>query len=129
MRLCNVTIYVSDLDFAIDWYKEVLGVEIDDKHNNYPTAVDIKQEDNNVRLILHKTEKDTDIEIWKESSTVAMFEEENLRGTMKDLKERGVILLNDEPQWFPDGERIAFKDPFGNIHELAEKNPAEKNKD
>lgn len=127
MRVCNIFIYVSDLDFAIEWYTEVLGLEISSEHYHHPTAVDIKQE-NDIRLILHQTERDTDIDIWQESSTIAMFEVESLRAKIKELKERGVTMLNDEPKWFPDGERIAFKDPFGNIHELAEMKEEDKKK-
>ncbi|QHE53382.1 VOC family protein [Pontibacillus sp. HMF3514] len=118
MRVCNVNIYVSDLDFAIEWYDEVLGLKVASK-KNYPTSVFLQQ-DSDTRLVLHKAEKDTEIDIWKQSATILTFEEQNLREKMKKLKERGVIMMNDEPQWFPDGERIAFKDPFGNVHELAE---------
>lgn len=118
MRVCNINIYVSDLDFAIEWYEEVLGLKVASRRN-YPTSVFLQHE-SDTPLVLHKAEKDTDLDIWKESATILTFEEKNLRERMKDLKERGVIMMNDEPQWFPDGERIAFKDPFGNIHELAE---------
>ncbi len=118
MKVCNINIYVSDLDFAIEWYDEVLGLKVASQRN-YPTKVFLQHE-SDTRLVLHKAEKDTEIDIWKESATILTFEEQNLRERIKDLKERGVMMINDEPQWFPDGERIAFKDPFGNIHELAE---------
>ncbi|MCD5325120.1 MULTISPECIES: VOC family protein [Pontibacillus] len=119
MNICKINIYVSDLDFAIQWYSEVLDLKRSDDHDNYPTCIDLIH-DRNIRLTLHKTERDTEIEIWKEASTIITFEVENIRATMKDLKERGVRFYNEEPVWFPDGERIAFNDPFGNVHELAE---------
>ncbi|MFC0523919.1 VOC family protein [Pontibacillus salicampi] len=120
MKMCIINIYVSDLDFAMEWYREVLDLQVKDQYNTYPIAVDVDT-GNDMRLLLHKAEKDTNIEIWNESSTIITFEVSNLREKMKDLKERGVQLMSDEPQWFPDGDRIAFKDPFGNVHELAEK--------
>ncbi|WP_345244363.1 VOC family protein [Pontibacillus salipaludis] len=119
MNICAINIYVSDLDFAIQWYNEVLNLKKSSEHDNYPTCIDLLH-DHNIRLTLHKTERDTDIDIWKEASTIITFEVENIRATMKDLKERGVRFYDEEPVWFPDGERIAFSDPFGNVHELAE---------
>lgn len=118
MKVCNINIYVSDLDFAMEWYEEVLGLKALSK-KNAPTAVFLHH-DSDTRLILHKAEKDTSIDIWRESSTTLTFEVENLREKIKEMKERGVIFMSDEPKWFPNGERIAFKDPFGNIHEIAE---------
>ncbi|MYL55322.1 hypothetical protein GLW08_18585 [Pontibacillus yanchengensis] len=120
MRICVINIYVSDLDFAIEWYREVLNLNISDENNNYPIAVDLET-DNDLRLLLHKAEKDTQVDVWRESSTILTFEVPNIREKIKDLTEKGVKLMNEEPQWHPDGgERIAFKDPFGNVHELAE---------
>lgn len=121
MRVCNINIYVSDLEFAVEWYQEVLGLKAVSRKSN-PAAVFLHH-DNNLQLILHKAEKDTDLDIWKESGTVITFEVKNLREKIKELKECGVIMMSDES----NGERIAFKDPFGNIHELAEM-PTDKSK-
>jgi predicted enzyme related to lactoylglutathione lyase len=48
------------------------------------------------------------------------FATHNVRETQKHLKESGVTLIHDEPQFSPVGEWFAFEDPFGNIREIVQ---------
>ena len=40
--------------------------------------------------------------------------------TMKKMKENGVELIYEEAIQFPAGLFNAFKDPFGNVHEVVQ---------
>lgn len=119
MRALLINVYVSDLDYAMKWYQESLGFKLSNDHYNYPVAIDLVH-NSEIRLLLHKAEKPANIEISEDSATVITFQVDDIREKIKEFKRKGIEFLHDEPQFFPLGEWIAFKDPFGNILELAE---------
>ncbi len=45
---------------------------------------------------------------------------DDLESSLKDLKSKGVELIHETPQDCPVGVYAAFRDPFGNVHELIE---------
>jgi len=51
------------------------------------------------------------------------IETDDLAATLNSLKEKGVELIHQTPQKCPVGVYAAFKDPFGNVHELLEFRP------
>ena len=118
MKVGMVQINVPDLDKAIEWYTEKLGFEVSKQHHYPPVAVDLVNE--GIRLLLYKAEKETKIDYPKQAQSVIIFESENLVEEMKRMKENGVDLIHEEPIQFPAGIFTAFRDPFGNVHELVE---------
>lgn len=117
-KVCMIQISVSDLDKAIDWYCKTLGFEVSKEHYHRPVAVDLVHE--GCRLILHTADKPAQIDYPYVAQTLICIETEDLIATVSDLKTKGVEFIHETPQKFPAGVYIAFRDPFGNVHELVE---------
>jgi len=118
MKIGIIQISVSDLDKAIEWYCNTLGFEVAKEHYNHPVAVDLIHE--GCRLLLHRADKPTHIDYPKVSQTLICFQVDNIVAGIKDLKRKGVKFIHETPQEFPVGLFAAFRDPFGNVHELVE---------
>lgn len=116
IRLVNV--YVSDLDYAKDWYCRVLGFEI--AQDLPPLAAELQHE--GITFLLHQAENPTSRKFWTDSMVTLAFTTDNVQETMKSLRESGVTLMHSEPQFSPLGDWFAFEDPFGNIHEMVQFN-------
>ena len=117
-KVCMIQIGVSDLDKAIDWYSNTLGFKISKEHYYYPVAVDLVHE--GCRLLLHTAEKPAQIDYPNVAQTLICIQTDDLASSMNDLKSKGVEFIHDTPQKFPAGVFVAFRDPFGNVHELVE---------
>ena len=112
-------INVPDLDKAIEWYTKKLGFEVSKEHY-YPTqAVDLVQQ-GGVRLLLYKVEKSVEIDYPNVNQSVIIFKTKDLKETMNKMKENGVELIYPDAIEFPAGLFNAFKDPFGNVHEIVQ---------
>jgi catechol 2,3-dioxygenase-like lactoylglutathione lyase family enzyme len=118
LRVALVQINVSDLDEAIAWYRDVLGFRISKEHYHHPVAVDLVHE--GCRLLLHRVERPARIDYPNVAQTLICFETDDIAATMDSLRHSGAELLHDAPQPFPAGLFAAFRDPFGNVHELVE---------
>jgi catechol 2,3-dioxygenase-like lactoylglutathione lyase family enzyme len=112
-------INVTDLDKAIEWYTEKLGFEVSKDHYYPPQAIDLIQK-GPIRLLLYKVEKNAKIDYPNVSQSVIIFQTKDLKKTMKVMKEKGVELVYPEAVKFPAGLFNAFKDPFGNFHEIVQ---------
>jgi lactoylglutathione lyase len=117
-KVCMIQIGVSDLDKAVDWYSNTLGFEISKEHYHYPVAIDLVHE--GCRLLLHTADKPARIDYPNVAQTLVCIQTEYLASSMNDLKTKGVEFIHETPQKFPAGVYVAFKDPFGNVHELVE---------
>lgn len=114
VRLINV--YVSDLEYAKDWYCKILGFEI--SQDLPPLAIQLRHE--GLTFLLHRAENPTTQKFGTDSMLTLAFATNNVHESMKRLKESGVILLHEKPQFSPFGDWFAFEDPFGNIHEMVQ---------
>ncbi|MHA1127183.1 MAG: VOC family protein [Candidatus Heimdallarchaeota archaeon] len=112
-------INVTDLDLAIKWYIEKLDFKLSKDNYFPPQAVDLEQE-GNIRLILYQVDNIRTSNYPDDTGSIIIFQTENLVKTMEKLKERDVELIAPEPIEFPAGVFNAFKDPFGNVHEIVE---------
>lgn len=117
-RVRIIQINVSDLDQAIEWYQKTLGFEVSKDHYHYPVAVDLVHQ--GCRLLLHIADKPTHIDYPNVAQTLICIQTDDLTSSMDDLKRKGVEFIHEKPQNFPGGVFAAFKDPFGNVHELVE---------
>ena len=120
MKVGMVQINVPDLEKAIEWYTNKLGFELSKEHYYPPVAVDLVND--GIRLLLYKAEKEAKIDYPKQAQSVIIFKSDNLADEMKKMKEEGVDLIYEEPIQFPAGIFTAFRDPFGNVHEIVEFN-------
>ena len=113
-----IQINVTDMDKAIDWYTNVLGFKLSKQHYHYPIAVDLVHE--GARLILHTVDKPANIDYPNVAQTLISIRTEDIEASLKDLKSKGVEIIYETPLEFPMGLYAAFRDPFGNVHELVE---------
>ena len=118
LKVALVQINVSDLDEAIAWYREVLGFTVAKEHYHHPVAVDLVHQ--SCRLLLHRAEQPAQIDYPNVAQTLICFETDNIAATLDSLRHSGAEVLHDDPQPFPAGLFAAFRDPFGNVHELVE---------
>jgi len=116
-KVCVIQINVCDMDKAIDFYCKKIGFEIHSK-KYYPDIVDLVNE--GIPLILYKVAKPISIDYPKVAQTLINIQTDDLEVSLKDLKSKGVELIHETPQDCPVGVYAAFKDPFGNVHELLE---------
>jgi catechol 2,3-dioxygenase-like lactoylglutathione lyase family enzyme len=112
-------INVPDLEKAIEWYTKKLGFEVSKEHYYPPQAVDLVQK-SGIRLLLYKVEKQVEIDYPNVNQSIIIFKTEDLKETMKKMTENGVELIYSDAIEFPAGLFNAFKDPFGNIHEVVQ---------
>lgn len=118
LRVALVQINVSDLDQAIAWYQDALGFTVAEEHYHHPVAVDLVHE--GCRLLLHGAERPARIDYPEVAQTLVCFETDDITATLDSLRRNGAELLHDVPEVFPAGLFAAFRDPFGNVHELVE---------
>lgn len=114
-------INVTNLEEAIEWYTEKLGFEVSTKHFYPPRAVDLVQ-NRNIRLLLYQVEKPTEIDYPNQAQSVIIFTTTDLKKTMEDLTTNGVNFIYPEAVEFPAGLFNAFRDPYGNVHEIVQLN-------
>lgn len=112
-------INVTNLDEAIKWYTEALGFKVSKEHYYPPRAVDLVQQ-GSVRLLLYQVDTPAEIDYPNAAQSLIIFRTKDLRSTMEKLKEKGVEFVYPEAKEFPAGSFTAFKDPFGNVHEIVQ---------
>ena len=112
-------INVTDLDLAIEWYTKNLGFKLSKDHYYPPQAVDLEQK-GNIRLILYKVDRIVTKDYPNVTQSIIIFQTDDLKKAMNGMKENGVEFIYTEPIEFPAGVFNAFKDPFGNVHEIVQ---------
>lgn len=117
-KVCIIQINVSNIDQAMEWYCKTLGFEVSKEHYHYPIAVDLIHQ--GCRLLLHKAEKPTHIDYPNVAQTLICIQTDDIISSMNELRSKGVEFIHETPQDFPAGIYAAFRDPFGNVHELVE---------
>lgn len=117
MRVYLIQFNVGNLEKAIQFYTEVLGFKLSKKHYHPPVAVDLVH--GGIRLVLHRARFINNVYPPNGRTQVAI-QVQNIEEELAGLKKRGVELIHRKPLDFPLGKYAAFKDPFGNIHELVE---------
>ena len=112
-------INVTNLEKAIEWYTKKLGFKVSKDHYYPPQAVDLVQK-SSTRLLLYKVEKKVVIDYPNVNQSVIIFKTKDLKETMNKMKEKGVELIYPNAIEFPAGLFNAFRDPFGNVHEIVQ---------
>jgi len=105
------------MDVATDFYCKKLGFDVLSR-KDYPNVVELAQK--GFRLVLVKVSKAAQIDYPNIAQTLIAIQVDDLKTTLEDLKKKGVELIYNAPQKFPEGIYSAMKDPFGNVHELIE---------
>jgi lactoylglutathione lyase len=107
-QVCVISIYVSDMEKALDFYGGVLGFEVSKRYGE--KIVSLVHE--GLPIVLEEHE-----EVSGGSGIVIALKTDDIFKTAENLKVRGVELLIPEPADCPPGKYISFRDPFGNTLE------------
>lgn len=107
-QVCVISIYVSDMEKALDFYGHVLGFEVNKKYG--PKIVSLVHE--GLPIVLEEHE-----ETVGGSGIALALQTADVYKAANDLLAHGVELLMKEPADCPPGKYISFKDPFGNTLE------------
>jgi len=116
-KICVVQINVTDMDLAIDFYCNNLGFEVKSKQY-YPDIVRLDHE--GFFLLLYRVSEPAHIHYPHVAQTMINIQTDDLAASLRDLKSKGAELIHETPQACPAGIYAAFRDPFGNVHELLE---------
>jgi len=117
-KVCVIQINVSDMDLAIDFYSNKLGFAVRSKYY-YPDIVELDNE-GNVPLILCRVPHPARVDYPNVAQTLIDIQTDDLEASLRDLKAKGIERIHETPQDCPVGVYAAFRDPFGNVHELLE---------
>ena len=112
-KVCVISIYVPNLNQAIDFYTNTLGFELNKQYG--PKIASLVHED--LPIILEENATTTYNQDNKVSRVVLGLQTDNIFETVKNLKEKNVNFIIEEPTDCPPGKYISFSDPFGNILE------------
>ncbi len=116
-KICVICFNVPDMDIALQFYRDKLGFEVEDDRY-YPDIVELEHE--GAPLILFRSGESAPEGFPNMARTVVDIETEDLASRMEELRAKGVEFIHEIPQPCPVGVYAAFKDPFGNVHELLE---------
>lgn len=114
-RICQVTISVDDIDGAIEFYSNKLGLEVLTR-DFYPMIVPLRHEP--FPIVLRRVERSAPRDYASEAQAVITFQTDDIGTSFQVLEAKGVEFIHDAPQPFPRGQYAAFRDPSGNILEL-----------
>ncbi|OAB40310.1 VOC family protein [Paenibacillus antarcticus] len=115
-RICLIPIFVSNMELAIQFYCEKLGLEVSREYEE--SIVKLKHED--IPIVLYEVGKLNQVNYPKHSQTVLGIQTDNLVDAIAELSAQGIEMIYDTPQPCFPGYYSAFKDPFGNVIEILE---------
>lgn len=115
-QIAVLSLYVADLDAAASFYSDVLGFKVKQKIPPYVVVL----EHEGLEFVLCQAEKPARLDYPKSSGAVPGIATDNLKKSIETLKSKKVEPLHSEPQEFPGGVYVAFRDPSGNVLELLE---------
>lgn len=117
LRLGSLMLFAPDLPVAKAFYSEVLGLPLvaeTDRRLTFRVS--------RFDLDIFRCEKDGAVgDYANEPRAVFVFAVEDIASTLTELRERGVRVLHSEPVEAEGVRYAAFADPFGNVHELAQR--------
>lgn len=124
-RLSHATIYVSDHDEALAFYRDKLGFEVrnDVSLGDFRWLTVAPPDQGDLELVLMETQPSDMMDeetvgqlrelLAKGALGTGVFEVEDCRKTYEDLSSKGVEFVS-EPSEQPYGVEAIMRDPFGN---------------
>lgn len=116
VKICAISIYVSNMELAKQFYCEQLGFQIAQEFDE--TLVELLHD--GIPVILCQVELATQSNYPNQSQVVIGLQTDNLVQSITEMKDKGIEVVYNTPQPCPPGYYSAIKDPFGNIIELLE---------
>jgi len=115
-KIAAVSVYVDNMDRAVDFYTKWLGFKVEAKPNPYITVL----EHEGVALVLCQAETARKLAYTKEAGTVLGLASQKLEKEIARLQAAKVEFVVATPQDMPGGRFVAVRDPSGNVIELLE---------
>lgn len=115
-QVCVISINVTDMKVAKQFYCEKLGFEISKEYDE--TLVSLKHE--GVALLLYQVQEPATTVYERNAQIVIGIETKDIKQAMQLYQEQGIEFIYDSPKPCPPGCYNAFYDPFGNVIELLE---------
>lgn len=124
VKLGLVQINVTDLKKAKEFYRDKLGLEVREPLKKEGAPFEIATE-GAATILVYQVEKQAKVDYPNQTGVTLCFYTQDLDKTIKAWKEKGVEFI--KITWSKDdsgtaecpfGRFIAFKDPFGNVHEV-----------
>ncbi|WP_050615112.1 VOC family protein [Bacillus testis] len=112
-QICVISIYVPNVNDAIDFYTNTLGFELNKRYG----ATIASLVHGELPIILEETNHTTYNQEYKNTGVVLGLRTEDIDEMVTYLKEKEVDFIVDKPTNCPPGKYISFRDPFGNILE------------
>jgi methylmalonyl-CoA/ethylmalonyl-CoA epimerase len=125
-KIEHIALAVSDLEAAIDHYTKVWGLELEHREVVEDQGVEeamFRLGDSYIQLLAPLSPETTVgkfIERQGEGLHHVAYEVRDLDTVLKQLKEKGVELLDEKPRRGSRQTRIAFAHPKGNLGVLVE---------
>jgi methylmalonyl-CoA/ethylmalonyl-CoA epimerase len=125
-KIEHVAVAVADLDAAVALYRDVWGLEVEARERVEDQGVEeamVKIGESYIQL-LGATGPDTTVGKFLERRGEGLhhiaYEVDDLVGTLAELKEQGVPLIDEAPRKGGRGHMVAFVHPKGNRGLLVE---------
>ena len=112
--ICVQTVYVPELQAALNFYTTALGYEVEQTYG--PCIAQLKTP--GTTLILQEIEPGQAASL--RPCVALAFQTEDIAASMRQVQQSGGTLLHDTPQPCPVGLYVQFTDPAGVLHELLE---------
>jgi methylmalonyl-CoA/ethylmalonyl-CoA epimerase len=129
MKINHLAIAVTDIDAALAFYRDALGLELDhveDVERESVRVAFLNIGESHIELV-QPTRDDTGIAKWMSKRGEGMhhlcIEVGDIEAALAEMKKRNVDLINPQPITKPNGTRYAFIHPrsaFGVLIELYE---------
>lgn len=113
-QVCVISIYVPDMQEAIDFYTNVLNFEVNKQYG--PKIVTLVNGD--LPLVLEESDKVSYKTDNHPSGVVLALKTDDIEQTLQQLKAADIHFLVEVPTDCPPGKFISFRDPFGNVIEF-----------
>lgn len=110
-QVCAISIYVPNVEKAIEFYTNVLGFEVNKQYG--PKLFTLVHGE--LPIVIEESEIATDNA--STSGVVLTLKTDDIHQSLAVLKEHNVELIIGEPADCPPGKYIIFRDPFGNVWE------------
>jgi catechol 2,3-dioxygenase-like lactoylglutathione lyase family enzyme len=112
--IATISIYVHDLDAAVDFYTTHLGFTVSGR----PVPVIVELANDGVAFVLCQASNKAKVSYPDDCATVVGFAVDDVDAALGKLSAAGVEIVTSAPQEFPGGRFIAVRDPSGNVVEL-----------
>lgn len=118
-KISHIAVIVPDLDEAMNFWVEALGLELSHVEHVEDQAVDVgflPVGESDIELLKPFTE-DSGVAKFLQKKGPGIhhicFEVDDISATLARLKEKGIQLINEEPTIGSGGKKIAFVHPKG----------------